>query len=90
MNQPQDYSTNDIASILITIRSLIKGLGSIMVTGFIAAAWFIISDHFGLVRVTEDTDWMRPRVQSMWYKGHADMQESVDATINHSSSSIQK
>jgi len=82
--------TQNIASILNGIKFVIVVFGSIIITAFFGAVFFIVNDHYSLVRVTEDTDWMKPRVQSMWYKGHADMQESVDATINHSSSTIQK
>jgi len=73
----------EVTTILAGILGYLKIYGMATVTIFFAAVWFVINDHYCLAKVTEDTDWMKPRVQSMWYKGHPDMQESVDATIKH-------
>lgn len=75
---------NLLAPILHGIKSAITIFGTTIVLGFVSAAFFILNDHYTLNRVEEDADWMKPRVQSMWYKGHADMQETVDATVSHS------
>ena len=75
----------EVTTILSGILGYLKIYGLATVTIFFTGVWFVINDHYGLVRVAEDTDWMKPRVQSMWYKGHPDMQESVDATLNHAS-----
>jgi len=74
---------NEVTAILNLILGYLKAYGLATLCIFFAGVWFVLVDHFSLVRVTEETDWMKPRVQSLWYKSHPDMSESVDATQSH-------
>lgn len=61
---------DEILGYLRGIRSLIKWMGG---ASLVAVAGFIsidISDHYDQIMLRKEMDWVRPRVESMWFQHH--------------------
>jgi len=49
---------------------LIKWLGGGAASAFVALILLIVADHYEQATIKKDTDWMKPRVERMWYRTH--------------------
>lgn len=63
-----DNDREEILAELRVIRRLIKGVGGAVGAGILAIALVGISDHFDQKVLRSDNDWMKPRVQALWYR----------------------
>jgi hypothetical protein len=61
---------DEILSRISAAIGLIKWLGGGAVSAFIALIVLIVADHYDQANIRKDTDWMKPRVERMWYKTH--------------------
>jgi len=70
---------DEILSNLSALATLIKWLGGGAVSAFLALIGLVVADHYDQENIRRDTNWMKPRVERMWYKTHP---EDLEATKN--------
>jgi len=54
------------------VRNLLGWIGSGILFSAVALIWALVADHFDQVNLRQDVDWMRPKVERLWYKSYPD------------------
>ena len=61
---------DEIIARIAAVADLVKWFGGGAISAFIALIILIIADHYEQASMKKDTDWMKPRVERLWYKAH--------------------
>ena len=59
---------DEIVSYLRAVLSLLKWFGSGFLVTLCGLIGLIITDHYDLAHIKRDVEWMRPKVEQIWYK----------------------
>lgn len=60
------------------VRNILNWIGGGILISALALVWALVVDHFDQVNLRQDVDWMRPKVERLWYKSYPD---AASATI---------
>lgn len=72
---------DEIFAYLKAIKALISWLGSGALISFLGMVFAVVSDHYEQKKLATDVEWMRPKVERLWYKSDiAARKEEKDET----------
>ncbi len=72
-----DEERDEILGYLRWIQAVLRWLGGAGFVFFAGMVIVIISDHYEQTSMAKDIQWMRPRVESLWYKRPSVEDQSV-------------
>ena len=63
---------DEIISPIRSVMSLLRWLGGGSFIAVMGLIILVVADHYDQVNLRHDSDWMKPRVERLWYKSHPD------------------
>lgn len=58
------------------IKGFLNWVGGGVLVAILTVAWFILTDHFGQIKLREEMDYVKPKVEQLWWRSKPDA--SVD------------
>lgn len=77
-----DQERDEILGYLRWIQGVLKWLGGAGFVFFAGLVIVIVSDHYEQTTLSKEVQWMRPRVESLWYKSRPSANSSDDQLIS--------
>lgn len=53
---------------ILAVASMLKWMGGSVLIVFFTLVVLVVADHYDQANLSRDVQWMRPRVERMWYE----------------------
>jgi hypothetical protein len=68
---------DEILSELLVIRRYLSGALAAIGSAFVALGFVVVGDHYDQRDLRQHSDWMRPKVEALWYRADPNVRAEV-------------